>query len=774
VSPVGVEPHFEYVGPGNRPNEPEAVSANDGTARQTQAATSGNSLAFAAVQAPSGSPSAGEYVVASREADGWVTHEIIPPQSAQHDVLCLAAYPAAFTPDLSRWVLGDGVGQPGSHDKENQLNDCGRDDPSLVADEPEGFQNLFVTEDVAGPYQLVDPLSEAPSETAPRDAWFQGGSEDLTRVIFDESAQLTSEALPVTVENPNRPNNGVLDLYESTGGVVRLVTFSPSGTPVTGALAGGYEPEGAYFNVGAASYAHSVSADGSRVLFVSSGNLYDRLNAFASQSPVTGGVCTVPADACTVQVDLKQAGGSGSSGGGKFLWASTDGSKVFFMDCSRLVEGSTAVSTEGCEHEEEPEPSVTRTVITGNDLYEYNLDEPVGKRLKDLSVDHHGGDVLGADVQGVSGASADGSVVYFVADGVLSEAANGRGEKAVSGEPNLYVEREHGTPVFIARLDEPVDWQEPEHAARVTSAGEFLAFNSKRRLTAYNNTDSVTGNPDSEIFLYDLATNSLACVSCNPNDTPPTGGTRLEVPVRPWFGGTGPFAQPGRLQNNLSESGQVFFSTEDRLLPGAVNGLSNVYEWENGQVYLLSSGSGDGSSYFYEASPDGSNVFFVTSQELPSGRPSPEFAVYDARVEGGFEPAGAVLACEEGEVCRAAPERFGGLVAGSEFGSGVGNVGPAAAVGRVSVKLLSKSPRSRVVVVRVVVPGGGRLVLSGGSVVTARRSLGGAGSYTVRVDLTKKAWASLRRHHKLKFGLRARFVTSAGVEVSSTVSLAVK
>jgi hypothetical protein len=50
--------------------------------------------------------------------------------------------------------------------------------------------------------------------------------------------------------------------------------------------------------------------------------------------------------------------------------------------------------------------------------------------LSDLTVDGNAGDGLGADVQGVLGASEDGSYVYFVADGVLAENENGEKEKA--------------------------------------------------------------------------------------------------------------------------------------------------------------------------------------------------------------------------------------------------------------------------------------------------------------------------------------------------------
>ena len=43
---------------------------------------------------------------------------------------------------------------------------------------------------------------------------------------------------------------------------------------------------------------------------------------------------------------------SGPSGGGKFWAASSDGSRVFFTDCSQLTPDSTAVPTTECERED--------------------------------------------------------------------------------------------------------------------------------------------------------------------------------------------------------------------------------------------------------------------------------------------------------------------------------------------------------------------------------------------------------------------------------------
>ena len=104
-------------------------------------------------------------------------------------------------------------------------------------------------------------------------------------------------------------------------------------------------------------------------------------------------------DTTTVQADAAEAGAPGPSGGGRFWTASSDGSKVFFTDENRLTSNSTAA------------PGAP-------DLYEFDTET---RRLTDLSEDRNAG--AHADVQGVVGASEDGSYVYFVAGGALVSGA---------------------------------------------------------------------------------------------------------------------------------------------------------------------------------------------------------------------------------------------------------------------------------------------------------------------------------------------------------------
>ena len=101
--------------------------------------------------------------------------------------------------------------------------------------------------------------------------------------------------------------------------------------------------------------------------------------------------------------------------------AATDGSAVFFTDNDRAALTSNTVAG------------------SGTNLYEASNSSSGSVTISDLT----GGQSTVA-VDGVVGASSDGSYIYFVAEGVLASGAT-------SGDENLYVEH-NGTTKFIASL----------------------------------------------------------------------------------------------------------------------------------------------------------------------------------------------------------------------------------------------------------------------------------------------------------------------------------
>jgi hypothetical protein len=471
---------------------------------------------------------------------------------------------------------------------------CPENDPGLVAGEPKHFQNVFVRDSATGSYALANVTPEGVS---PGDAWFQDASADFSHVVFEDDAKLT-EAAPVGAS-----------LYEWAAGAVSLVSVLPNGTPtvgvspnaVTGVLGDFTNPD---------QIIHVVSADGTRVIFEAEGKLFLRENVQQKleSAPGPGAEC---AKACTVQLDASRGGG------GSFLAANTTDTRIFFTDGAGVNQH----------------------------LYEY--DTQIGV-LSDLTPAGQLG------LEGLSGISDDGSYLYVVAQAALAG-------KATAGQPNLYVFHE-GTPGFVATLgteeEESYDWKLFLLTARVSPSGRYMAFNSIQRLTGYDNTPAQpsechvehgTPGPCREIFLYDAAQGELHCVSCTPGGAPPTAPTEIPEAPSQVPGVWGPQYVP----RNVLDDGRVFFDTANPLLSGAGNGVSNVYEYEAGALSLISTGASAENSFFYDSSPSGEDVFFVTTQHLVRGDTASGMGLYDARVGGGFPEPEEPAQCG-GEGCRAA------------------------------------------------------------------------------------------------------------------------
>jgi hypothetical protein len=664
---------YEMVTPPNKDNgEPFLRSGPFGP---LQAATDGNALSWVSLDALPGSQFDGSFYLSKRGSSSWVSQNLIPPQATELGLLCALASPEmfAYTGDLSKGILADGGSLIGT---------CGADVPPLVPGEPRGAQNLFVRNNTNGTYQLVDVT---PSGVTPANATYDASSADMSHVVFDESAQLTSNA-PAGADN----------LYEWSGGSVRLVTLLPGETPVVGSLAGG----------AAGSAFHAVSDDGARVFFTANGNLYERENG-----------------STTAQIDASQ--GSGPGGGGQFLAATADGLTVFFTDDASA--GLTSDTVAG----------------SGANLYRYS-----NGHLTDLTP------VGQAQVAGLSGITGDGSYLYFVANGSLASGAT-------AGQPNMYL-LHNGTMTFIATLsgNDSCDWSSTSLCARVSSNGKFLAFTSTNSLTGYDN----NGQP--EIFRYDASANSVVCASCIPSGVPATGGARVNSPYTPLLSQSSEY-----LQRYVSDSGQVFFDTPDSLTPRDTNGQQDVYEYENGQVRLISGGTSVDPSWFIDSSPSGSDVFFGTSQQLVAQDTDGAMDFYDARVGGGF-PASAPPPTCVGEGCKPPLSGTPGVpVIASVTFFGPGNV-KGKHVARVVV--LRKTVKGTTIRLRIRVPGAGQITISGRGLRTVSRSVRHAGTFTLTVHLTAKARAKLRQRHRLRLTISVRFVPAGAGGSTAKIKLTVK
>jgi DNA-binding beta-propeller fold protein YncE len=631
-------------------------------------------------------------VLSTRSATSWSSRDIAIPHSSSVGVpFNGGAEYKFFDPELTFSAVhpfGEFIPQLSAEASEstaylhNLEPTCGASCYRPLVTGKSGFANVPAGT-VFGEESLCQPAPDydARNICGPQ---FVGATDDLSHVIVNSATPLTPGALPN-------------ELYEWSGGTLAPVSVLPDKE-----AAGHAELGGPGVN-GWETVRHAISSHGNRIAWTAKGNLYERDMARGE----------------TVQLDEAEAVGGEpctecESGGGVFQIASVDGSRVFFTDTHRLTKSSGADNTAGSQKA---------------DLYECQVVVEANKLMCELEDLTPANGLEGASVQGgVLGASEDGSAIYFVAEGVLSEAANARDQKARSGQPNLYVHEDGGTR-FIATLEsEDVhDWwpNQSSQPTRVSGNGRYLELMSQAQPTGYDNSDRATGKAVAEVYLYDAATNRLSCASCEPTGARPVGVEYIKLEpaaglvggrnlwqrnalvaanVPGWTSSKAPgesFHQPRYLNNE----GRLFFNTLDALVPQDSNGTQDVYEYEppgvggcseadstysarsGGCVSLISSGASAQESAFLDASESGDDVFFLTSAKLSPLDVDAARDVYDAHVCSSASPCISYAGnetppCTTEASCKPSPTpqpSIFGAPASSTF-QGLGNPAAAAAV----------------------------------------------------------------------------------------------
>jgi hypothetical protein len=272
--------------------------------------------------------------------------------------------------------------------------------------------------------------------------------------------------------------------------------------------------------------------------------------------------------------------------------------------------------------------------------------------------------------------SADGSRVYYLT--------------SVGPKAGLYL-WDKGTSVLIPNAGEGfanfvvssgVLIPDREFAV-ATPDGFRLLFLDRANLTGYDSHGS------SEAYVYDASSRSVVCVSCDPTGAPPLGDAGLML-------SSANTLIPGYSEGLISPDGsRVFFETKDALVPQDTNGLGDVYEWENGRIYLISSGQGTAGSRLSGASSNGNDVFFRTSDRLVPQDIESAAQIYDARVGGGFLYRPFVPGCDSGQ-CQGpqTPAPLFGAPASATF-VGLGNPVPAASAPVAKAKPKAKTVRCK-------------------------------------------------------------------------------
>jgi hypothetical protein len=358
----------------------------------------------------------------------------------------------------------------------------------------------------------------------------------------------------------------------------------------------------------------AVSSDGRVILFSVAGGcgganppaeeLRARVGGTTSID-VSGTQCTRVAPACNAPAVPQ------------FVAMTPDGSRVFFTTTQQLVNADTD---------------------EGNDLYACDIPAgvpaPVGTTnhcatLRKVSAPLSGA----AEVEDVRGSSADGSMTYFIAKGILANNKNALGAEAVDGDHNLYVWRidaahPNGQATFLARL-ESIDF-----SAQSTPNGRYMVFTTYSQLLE-TDTDNAR-----DIYRFDAETGELRRVSTNINGV---------------AGNADGIDSGIAFSEAMSDDGsKIAFESSEALSPVDGNAEPDVYLWTPDRVFLITTGSVGGGSggEFSSAAVDGSgqNVFFQTAAPLSPADGDDLRDVYTARVGGGFSFASKPRCV--GEICQ--------------------------------------------------------------------------------------------------------------------------
>ncbi len=558
--------------------------------------------------------------------------------------------------------------------------------------------NLYLREP-DGAFVEVGPMVPPSAEAGPASGGYQlfeggyvgvGASSDLSHVLFEIRA--TSALWPgdTTVES-TAPS-----LYEYVGTEQKrpeLVGLNAEGRLISSCgTALGSEPLDAY---------NAMSEDGQTVFFTALGRdqcregvaapevneLYARLNQVE-----TVGISEPNPSQC-------QECNTAMKASAEFQGASEDGSKVFFVTEQELLSGDTT-----------------------QNLYEYDFGNRVGHKIVRASAGSST-----PEVEGVARVSEDGSHVYFVAKGVLTEGPNREGHEPIAGSNNLYVfERDATYPAgrvsFIATLSsestaelkaaieacatsenveecearansefsrrnqaDSADWRaSDDRPVQATPNGQFLVFESAADVTAGD------ASTVSQVFEYDAQDETLIRVSVGERGYP-SGTASADTHGANINAQSYSVLRPTTAETNLAVSADgsyVLFDSGGALTPGAeaaaAAGAESVYEYHsvgsigNGDVYLISDGRNTLSSEALGLDASGGDAFFRTADPLLTQDVDTNYDIYDARVNGGFPAPVSSVGCE-GEAC------LGGLSSAPSFGApassstaGGGNLGPAA------------------------------------------------------------------------------------------------
>jgi hypothetical protein len=567
------------------------------------ASPDGNAVAFGSLGPAAETDSSGlnQAFVGERTSQGWISRASTPRGlglNEKVDVFAQTPTWLDYSRDLSHLAYNtQGAGVQG-------------------APEP-GPANFYLT----GPDPFAEPtwLLRGASKAAIEEKEILTGGTELVGMSPDASVVYIAYEGRLLAQDTSRLGWG---LYEYRNGALSEVGVLPDGSvPPSGALpvATASKAFEAY-NEGEnnpASFDNQLSEDGMRLFFVSAGEIYvheieaggGERSVLVSASRLPGHVGEAAPDGVSLFENLTQSVSTSSLSKNKsaptYAYASPDGSHVFFQSVDQLTSQAPSGS----------EPKV----------YDFDVDTETLEYLP------------GVALRGIVTSAKDGSSFVFV-DGASSP----QELDLWSAGPN------GGSVTQIAQLPGG-GFVGP---ARMVSGDSVLVFQASAPIAGFNNAGA------EQIYRYDIKANELGCVSCPPDGVRPSADAYLSAidQYRNAFNISGPKFMAINDVRGVSSGGErIFFASHDPLVGRDTNGDYDTYEWENGTVFLLSSGTGADYSLFLDNSQSGGDVFFATSDELEQGDNDGAFDVYDARVpRPGDNPPPSAVPCS-GDVCQGPP-----------------------------------------------------------------------------------------------------------------------
>lgn len=676
------------------PPDKNAVNLGDGLP-----SFDGSAVNWASIGACCGAPNAAvNFFQSQRQASGWLTSALSPTPPEPLVGLFQEQVAMDFTSDLSQSIFITGASYaPG--------------------DDDDGAPDLYRVSASGG---TPTWLSQGPiGGTAEEESQLGLATRDFNLVAFTSHEALTTDA----AAQPLAYNRGqYLYVRDVAAGTTTLVNVDDAGNLVNnvGAILGnaGFT---ANLNIPAnytGTSRNAISSDGSKVFFETPP---ENSLACCDHDPhlymrdLSNDTTTALDDPSQVAVPSQYEG------------ASDDGSLVFFTttqqgltsdadptpgdnelygfntntmtrfrvsggetgDATGNVVGETAISNDGSHVFFVAKGALAPGAVAGDpNFYVYDTTSGVTTFIAKLA----NGDIVGPsgetgplvdqpDVNRPAIPTANGSVLVFASSANLTD-ENPAGPSttlaadAFSGETSIEVASTAG---LVAGRRIAIGTSFNSDKPRIRSVVDGTHLNLVQTLVfGHSSGESVAQLPASEIYRYTTSGGSMVCVSCPP---PGVDATRDASFGLASGGAYGPIGLP-----MTADGSQIFFNSPDPLVPEDLNsatppvgifgflGTGDVYEWENGDVSLISDGRAPGSS-LGSTTPSGNDVTFTTSGQLVPQDQDGFTDIYDARVDGGIPVPESPPPCQA-DACKPPPSTPPpGSTPGSSGFAGPGNQG---------------------------------------------------------------------------------------------------